>query len=146
MDTAQLATDVTVFLAPYMPYLMAATGEIVKGAGRKVGENIATTVWEKIQSFSRRKAEMNAAATILSSNPKNEDYLLVFAGLLEQDIRISAELANVLESLINNAGTRQEITIQNQSRVNKIYQRLLQGGQSTTTVNNSDVDEITQIG
>ena len=72
MDFEGLATNVIVFLSPFLPYLLSASEEMAKEIGKKFGETTwekAKSLWDKIQNIVSSEFKLNSAATGLAEDP-----------------------------------------------------------------------------
>jgi hypothetical protein len=147
MDFNKMATEVTVFLTPFLPYLVPAVEATAKEAGKKFGEAAwtkAKSLWGRLNDVAQRDAKVNSAVTGLAEDPTDEDYQLIFAKALAKQIEAAPELATALVSLMKDDQAVQRVLIEQGSRVKNIHQRLSKAGVQETTVRGSAAGHITQ--
>ena len=148
MDFVKLATDVTVFLTPFFPYLILAGEEAAKEAGKKFGSTAwekAASLWNSIKNFSKGDIKMKRTVESLAEDPDDEDFQLILAKLLAKQFELSPELATELINRMKDDKAIQTVIIENESKAKNIYQRLSKGGvQKTVVRDKSEVDDITQ--
>jgi hypothetical protein len=143
MNFARLATDITVFLAPFFPYLISGGEEAVKEIGKKFGEiawKKAQALWSKI-----RNPNLEGVAMALAEDPNDEDFLVALAKLLTKHLEASPELAAELMSTMKEDKAVQKVLIGQGSKAKDIIQRLSKTGKQETIVRKeSQVGSITQ--
>lgn len=82
MDTAGLAKELAIFLAPFLPYLLKVGEKALEGASDKLGADAwdcAKGIWKKIQTKAKKDPNALKSAEDLSKSP--------------QDMRIQSDLA-----------------------------------------------------
>ncbi|MCC7164539.1 MAG: SUMF1/EgtB/PvdO family nonheme iron enzyme [Anaerolineae bacterium] len=93
---SQLAQDVTTILSPYLPNLLAAGGEVAKGAAGKVGETIVEQIWNKLRPKVEKKEAARDAVADVVNTPDDPEAQIVLKKQIEkiliQDEALSAEL------------------------------------------------------
>lgn len=76
MDIATLAKDVTLFLTPFLPYLLKAGEKASEEAGKKLGGDAwdrAKGLWGKLRPKVEAKPAAQEAVADAATEPKNED-------------------------------------------------------------------------
>ena len=148
MEFKQLAANVSVFLTPFLPYLVSASEAMAEEVGKKFGEAAwkkAKFLWSKIKNLVSRDSKLENAANGLSEDPEDEDYRLIFVKSLTKQLEKLPELANELVALIKDDKSIQKILIEQEVTVNDILQRLSRPGEQETIVRGkSQVGNITQ--
>ncbi|MFC1936824.1 hypothetical protein ACFLYP_04070 [Chloroflexota bacterium] len=148
MDFHQLATTITLFIAPFLPYLLSMKDEAVKEIGEKFGEaawNMARKIWGKLKRAMKDKSELSGAMTILASNPSDEYFQITLVKILTKTLETSVELATELSQIIDNKDIVLSVLVKNESRVKSISQKLGRSGTSKVIVKNkSQVGDINQ--
>lgn len=148
MDYKQLATDVTIFLTPFLPYLILAAEESVKEVGKKFGEATwgkAKSIWKKITNSSSDTSPIQTFATTLAKNP-NEIFQASLAQVLAEQLERSPQLATEILNMMKEDKAVQKILIEQQATAKNILQKLSSSGTQDVTVRGSTVGNITQIG
>ena len=99
MDIQALATNVTGFLAPFLPYLLKAGEKAAEEVGKKLGAD----AWEKAKSlWGRLRSKPNVAqiANTVASLPDNQPLRAALqeevARALEQDKSLAQEVAQLM--------------------------------------------------
>lgn len=147
MDIKQIATDVTVFLTPFLPYLILGAGEAAKEVGKKFGQATwekAQSLWNKIKNSAQDDPKLNRAILTLAEDPDDEDFQLILAKSLAKQLEVSPKLATELLNLMKDDKAVQTILIEHGSKVKDIHQRLSKSGRQETTVRGSQTGDITQ--
>ena len=109
MDIKLLAETLTIFLAPALPFLVSGGEEVVRQAGKKLGEEgleLAKKLWGKLQSKVEANPQAKGAADAVAGAPDEED---VRAGLrfqLREILKADPELASELAALLEGADAR----------------------------------------
>ncbi len=106
MDLKLLADALTTFLAPAMPYLVSGGGELVAGAGKKLGESgpeILKSLWAKLRPKVEEKPAAAEAAQDVAKSPEDPDtqaaLRVQLRKSLEADSSLAAEIAKLLEAV-----------------------------------------------
>lgn len=147
MDIKQLATEIAVFMSPFLPYLVPVGEAAGKEVGKKLGEAAwerAKSLWVKLQSLLQSDSKLDSAVVGLAEDPNDEDYQLILARSLANQLEASPELASELMNLIKNDKAVQEILVEQGSKVKDIHQRLSRTGRQEATVRGSQTGNITQ--
>jgi len=142
MDFKGLATDITVFLTPFFPYLILASEATIKEVGKRFGEAAwekAKAMWSKIE-----KPNLSGVAKALAEDPNDEDFQITLAKLLVKRLEASPELATELMDMIQGDKAVQVILVEHGSEVKNIHQRLAKTGRQETTVRGSRVGDVIQ--
>ncbi|HYO12314.1 MAG TPA: hypothetical protein VE685_03850 [Thermoanaerobaculia bacterium] len=105
MDVKLLADTLTLFLAPAMPYLVSGGEELVKAAGKAVGEGgleMAKKLWARLRPKIEEKPAAAEAAQEVAKAPEDADaqgaLRLQLRKILEADASLAAELAKLVEA------------------------------------------------
>lgn len=142
MDFTKLATDIAVFLTPFLPYLVLGGEAVAKEVGRKFGEATwerAKSLWHKIQSPS-----LSGVAEALAENPNDPDFQTALAKLLIKQLETFPHLAAELKSTMGEDEAIQTVLVAYESKVRDIHQRLGQHGEQKVTIQGSQARDITQ--
>jgi RNA binding exosome subunit len=102
MDLSILATEITAYLAPFLPYLVKAGSK----AAEKAGEKFTGVAWEKAQSMwakLSKKDDVERAAKDVVEMPEDEDaqaaLRLQVKKQLQEDDSLMKELTALLKEL-----------------------------------------------
>ena len=137
----------TIFLTPFLPYLVLGGTEAAKEVGKKFGEATwekAKSLWSKTKKSVQDTAMLEAFATALAKTP-NEIFQTSLAQMLADQFERSPELATELMNLMQDDDTVQKILIAQESTAKNIRQKLSTGGiQDVTVRGKSQVGNITQ--
>ena len=147
MDFRQIATEVTVFMTPFFPYLMLGAEGVAKEIGEKFGESAwdkAKSLWDRIRNITNSDPKLNSATIGLAEDPNDNDYRLIFAKSLAKQLEKSPELANDLIDLMKNDESIQRILVEQGGKVKDIYQRLSLPGKQEAIIRGSEAGNITQ--
>lgn len=148
MDFNQISTEVTVFLTPFLPYLVLAGEATAKEVGKKFGEaawSKAKSLWGKLADVAQRDSKINSAVTGLADDPTDEDYQLILVKALAKQLEAAPELATALVSLMKDDQAVQKVIVENKSKVKNIRQSLSTTGIQKATVSGvSEAGDITQ--
>jgi hypothetical protein len=103
MDITTLAKDVTLFLTPFLPYLLKAGEKAAEEAGKKLGGDAwerAKTLWGKLRPKVEAKPAAQEAVADAAAAPQDEDaqatLRLQLKKLLAEDEPLAQELARLL--------------------------------------------------
>lgn len=147
MDIRQLATDMAVFLTPFLPYLILGSEEVAKEIGKKFGQTTlekAKTLWEKIKKPAKNDPKLQSAIVNLAEDPNDEDFQLILVKSLARLFETSPELATELIGIMKDDKAVQSVLVEYGSRVKDIRQRLSKTGKQEVTVRDSHTGNITQ--
>jgi hypothetical protein len=104
MDIATLARDVSIFLAPFLPYLVKGGEEAAKEAGKKFGGAVwepARALWGKLQPKVEAKPAAQEAVQYASAEPDKDQARTVLAWqlemLLKENPALAADVAKILD-------------------------------------------------
>jgi hypothetical protein len=142
MDLTKLATQVTVFMTPFLPYLVSGGEAAMKEIGKRFGETAweeAKALWNKV-----RNPNLEGVARALADDPEDEDLQVALAKLLVKQMSTSPELAEELMHTLNEDSSVQTILVEQGSRVEDILQRLSRPGTQETIIRGSQAGDITQ--
>lgn len=143
MNFSSLATNIVVFLTPFLPYLILGGEEVIKELGKKFGETTwekAKLLWDKIKN-----PNLDGIATALAENPEDEDFQVTLAKLVAKQLQTTPELALELASMIRETAAIQTILVEQNSKAKDILQRLSKTGTQETTIReSSQAGNITQ--
>jgi arginyl-tRNA synthetase len=149
MDYTQLATQLTVVLSPFLPYLISAGEATAKEIGKRLGETgfeMADSLWGKLKSSAKEPQKLNGVATALATDPDNGHLQTALAEILAQQLESSPQLAQELMDLMKKDKAVQTVLVERGSKVKDIYQQLSQAGQQTVTLSGkSQVGDIKQV-
>jgi len=105
MDPKLLADALTTVLAPVMPYLVSGGGELVKEAGKALGEKGPEWIkglWAKLRPKVEEKPAAAEAVQDVAKAPEDADaqaaLRLQLRKILEADAAFAAEIAKLLEA------------------------------------------------
>lgn len=136
MDTAALANQLTLFLTPFLPYLIKAGEKAFEKAGEQVGTKLVPDLgkeaWERAQAVwakLRPKVESRPAlqeATQDVANKPDEDATASLRLQLKKLLADDAPLAGELSQLIGEAGPDQ------------VVQNVLQRGKYNVSIGKAD--------
>ncbi|HEX4961788.1 MAG TPA: hypothetical protein VF173_13175 [Thermoanaerobaculia bacterium] len=105
MDLKLLADTLTTFLAPALPALTSGGGELVKEAGKKLGEKgpeLLKTLWAKLRPKVEEKPAAAEAVQDVAKAPEDADAQVALRvqlrKILEADSSLAAEIAQILEA------------------------------------------------
>ncbi|MFX0206717.1 MAG: hypothetical protein ACFFDT_12090 [Candidatus Hodarchaeota archaeon] len=148
MDFNQLATDVTLFLAPLLPYLILSGEATAKKIGEEFGEVTlakAKTLWDKIKKSAQDDTKLQGVATALAEYPDDEDFQVTLAKLLAKQFATSSELAEELMKILKEDKAIQTVLIEQESKAKNISQRLSKSGTQQVKVRDkSEVGDVNQ--
>ncbi|MCP4402276.1 MAG: hypothetical protein GY801_33850 [bacterium] len=149
MDYGQLATQITVFLTPFLPYLVLAGETTAKELGEKFSETAAEkakSLWSKIiGSKPKESSAITDMATTLAKNPNSEIFQAALAEVLSKHLDTSPELVTDLMTMMNEDKAIQKVLVEQASTVNHIVQKLsTRGTQDITVSGQSQAGDITQ--
>jgi hypothetical protein len=106
MDAQLLADTLTTFLAPAMPFLVKGGEDLVKQAGKKLGEgglDLAKKLWQKLRPKAEASSMAKGAAEEVAAAPDNPDaratLRLQLQKILEADPSLAAELERMMEGV-----------------------------------------------
>jgi len=99
MDITTLAKDVTLFLTPFLPYLLKAGEKAAEEAGKKLGGDAwerAKTLWGKLRPKVEAKPAAQEAVADAAAAPQDEDaqatLRLQLKKLLAEDEELAREI------------------------------------------------------
>jgi hypothetical protein len=105
MDPKILADALTTYLAPAMPYLVSGGGELVKEAGKTLGEKGPEWIkdlWAKLRPKVEEKPAAAEAVQDVAKAPEDADaqaaLRLQLRKILEADAAFAAEIAKLLDA------------------------------------------------
>jgi len=111
MDPKLLADTLTTFLAPAMPFLIEGGEDLVRKAGKKLGEDgleLAKRLWEKLRPKTDADPVAKAATGEVAKAPERSEaqgmLRLQLERLLEADPDLASELARMMEAAGSKAG------------------------------------------
>jgi hypothetical protein len=153
MDNIQIATAITAWLSPFLPYLyeLLKTGgnKFIEFIAEKGGESAWTAaqkIWDKINNTPPQNEEVKGAMMIVAANPSNLEYQAILAKALIKQFNKRPSLAKEFVRHFNNNIHFQEILANNKSLVEKVSQNMSgTGRQSIKAINRSTVRNVTQI-
>ena len=110
IDIAQLAAQITAFLAPYLPYLVKGGKIAAKKAFEKAGEIFAEkgweqaeAMWEKLKTKVETKPAAQDALEEFVKDPKEEDALpslrQQIKKILAEDMKFAEEISVNIEKI-----------------------------------------------
>ena len=105
MDIAALATALTGFLAPLIPYLVKGAEKSAEALGQKLGQEgweKAKAIWDKLRG---RLGEDSPAVKEVAEAPAEEDAHAALRVALRQLLKTDAALAAELTDLLHQAET-----------------------------------------
>ena len=153
MDIQMLADAVSMFLAPFTPYLINAS----KNLGYKVADLIteksaelawkkAQELWERIDTALGGDVEVKGAAMMVSAKPANEDKQKMFAEILAARLQENPSLAEELVQLLGGQKAIQQIVANRKSTIKDVAQQMTGAGEQTIKAdNNSRIQGAKQI-
>lgn len=147
MDFKQLATNISLFLAPFLPYLISGGEEAIKVVGKKLGESSwekAKILWRKINIFVKDDPKLKGVSIALAEEPQDQDFQVAFAKLLVTQLENLPELADELFDLMKDDQSVQKVLIDQHSKVKNIFQRLSQSGSQEIVIRSSQAEDINQ--
>ena len=104
MDAKTLADAVTILLAPVLPFLVSGGGELVKEAGKSLGENapeILKSLWAKLRPKVEEKPAAAEAVEDVAKAPEDADaqgaLRIQLRKILESDPALAAEIAGLVK-------------------------------------------------
>lgn len=104
MDIALLAKRLTIFLSPFLPYLLKAGEKAAEDVGTKFGAAAweqAKVLWDKLQPKFAAKAAAVEAVEDVAQTPDDEDaqasLRLQLKKLLNQDESLAKEIAELIQ-------------------------------------------------
>ncbi|HEX6902301.1 MAG TPA: hypothetical protein VF789_21465 [Thermoanaerobaculia bacterium] len=104
MDAKTLADAITILLAPALPYLVSGGGELVKEAGKALGENapeILKSLWSKLRPKVEEKPVAAEAVEEVAKAPEDADaqgaLRIQLRKILESDPELAAEIAGLVK-------------------------------------------------
>jgi hypothetical protein len=99
-----LAETVTQWLAPAMPFLVSGGGDLIKEAGKALGENapeILKSLWAKLRPKVEEKPAAAEAVEDVAKAPEDVDaqgaLRIQLRKILESDPALAAEIAKLVE-------------------------------------------------
>jgi len=105
MDPKELADALTIMLAPALPFLVTGGQEVVREAGKKLGEEgleLAKKLWGKLRPKVEASPRAQGAAEVVAEAPDEEDaragLRLQLRKILEADPALASELAALLDA------------------------------------------------
>lgn len=107
MDPKLLADAVMIMLAPALPHLVTGGTELIKAAGKKLGEEgtgLIGKLWGLLRGKVEESPRARAAAEEVAESPEDDD---ARAGLRRQLLKIleaDPELASEVEKLLESGG------------------------------------------
>lgn len=153
LGIAEIATAAATTLAPYLPYLVKAG----KLAGAKALEEIskkgadaswerARALWDKIQTGSSEKPDVERAAELVAVQPDDLTYQKVLAKSLTSRLNENPSLAQELLTLLGGERAVQEVLADHSSWVEDLTQELQGAGtQSVRATTESVIKGVKQI-
>jgi hypothetical protein len=106
MDPKLLADTLTTFLAPAMPFLVKGGEDLVKQAGKKLGEgglDLAKKLWQKLRPKTEENPVAQKATKEIAAAPDDDDaramLRLQLRKILEADPSLAAELERMMEGV-----------------------------------------------
>jgi hypothetical protein len=103
MDIPELANALTLYLAPFLPYLLKAGEKAAEEAGKKLGEeswNKAKSLWSKLRPKVEAKSSALEAAQDVGESPSDEDALASLHQQVKKLLNIDPSLADELSALL----------------------------------------------
>lgn len=105
-NISQLAQSISLFLAPYLPYLIRGIKEVGKGAAEKLGEEFTTSGLKQAKviygRLAKKRAVARAAEQVLQM-PDDPDttaaFRLQIKLLLQSDAALAAEVTEMLQKV-----------------------------------------------
>jgi hypothetical protein len=105
MDPKLLADAVMIMLAPALPHLVTGGTELVKAAGKKLGEEgteLVGKLWGLLQGKVEERPAAKAMAEEVAKAPEDDDARVGLRGqllkILEADPELASEVVKLLES------------------------------------------------
>ncbi len=148
-STQNLATQITLILAPFTPLLVSAGKEASKEIGKGIGQEtikIAKKLWSTIKDASPdNEKKLLKTAEDIAEFPDDEDYKVKLTKELLIALEKQPELAQALSAIIQHHDEAvQQVLIENESQAKNINLRIANAlGKQKVTVNKSTVGDIT---
>lgn len=109
MDPKLLADTLTTMLAPALPFLVKGGEDVVRQAGKKLGEeglDLAKKLWGKLRPKAEASPVVQAAVDEVAATPDNADAQENLSLQLRRALKADPNLAAELERMIEAAGPR----------------------------------------
>jgi len=149
MEINKLATDLTIFLTPFLPFLLTGTTEAFKAMGKNLGEatsNKARVLWKKIWSSCKKDQTdqtLENFAEALSKN-QNKIFQASLAQIIANHLENHSPLAEELNNLIIDDKAIQNILIEHGSEVDDIMQEMFKSGEQEIIIRGSKTGKLLQ--
>ncbi|MGB8644007.1 MAG: hypothetical protein WCF84_02125 [Anaerolineae bacterium] len=105
MDVSMLVPQVTLMLAPMLPYLLQAGEKVAQEAGKKFGEEAwqeGKALWERLWPRVEARPAAKEAAEDVAAQPMNADrqaaLRVQLTKLLSEDEALAQEIARLVQS------------------------------------------------
>jgi hypothetical protein len=106
MDVSELARDLAVFLAPFLPYLTKLGEQASEEAGKSLGAEAwqrAKALWARLSGGVEGKPALKEAAGDVTEDPADEDARAAFRLQIRKLLASDEELAGAIGGLLEEA-------------------------------------------
>jgi hypothetical protein len=131
IDIVQIASAAVAIVSPHLPALLKAgkfAGEkLIEAAAKKTADKAlekAGAVWDTLKGYFGEKPDLEAAANLLATNPKDPTYQKVLAKPLASLLKEKPELSEKLLALMGGEQRVQEVLAERASWVDDVTQEL----------------------
>jgi hypothetical protein len=149
MDPITIAGAAVAALAPFLPALTSAGGDLAQRAATAVAEHggevafdVAEKVWKKITSRFGQDAEVKSLSGVVAAAPENPAYQELLTKALAERLKNAPDLARDLEDALGGPQAVQRIALGNKGVVEKV--RLEMAGTGTQTIEMKDEGRVTE--
>ena len=112
MDIQTLSQQLTVFLAPFLPYLLKMGEKAAEEAGKKLGAEAwegARALWTKLKPKVEAKPAAQEAAQEVAAHPEDEDARAALRLQLRKLLAEDESLAHEVQRMLDTPAVRQVI-------------------------------------